>query len=97
MNADQIEILGTLRGRIKEVMTALNKEREKNAKLESELQSFKTRYDQQEERITDLERKYNNLKLAKVLTDGGEGVHDAKIKVNSIVREIDKCIALLNR
>jgi hypothetical protein len=27
----------------------------------------------------------------------GEDVHETKIQVNRIVREIDKCIALLNR
>ena len=97
MDADQIEILGTLRSRVKEVMTALRKEREKNLRLENELQSLKLKYDQQEKKITELEHKYNNLKLARVLIEGDEGVHDAKIKVNSIVREIDKCIALLNR
>ncbi len=97
MNADQIEILGTLRGRVKEIMTALKKERERNSKLEQELQNLRVKYDQQEKKITEIEHKYNNLKLAKVLTDGDEGAHDARIKVNSIVREIDKCIALLNR
>ena len=97
MNADQIEILGTLRGRVKELMTALREEQERNSKLESELITLKAKNDQQEKFITELEHKYNNLKLAKVLTNGEEGVHDAKIKVNSIVREIDKCIALLNR
>jgi predicted translin family RNA/ssDNA-binding protein len=98
MNADQIEILGTLRGRVKEIMAALDKERAKSSQLDSELQDLRRKNDQQEKLIEELEHKYNNLKLAKALTEGGdEGVHDAKIKVNSIVREIDKCIALLNR
>ncbi len=97
MNADQIEILGTLRSRIKEIMTALENEKKRNSKLEREFSALKVKYGQQERKINELEHKYNNLKLAKVLTEGDEGVHDARIKVNSIVREIDKCIALLNR
>jgi hypothetical protein len=37
------------------------------------------------------------LKLAKAIALTDDTSHDAKIKVNRIVREIDKCIALLNR
>ena len=47
--------------------------------------------------VKDLHSKYENLKLAKQLVSGGEDTHDAKLKVNRIVREIDKCIALLNK
>lgn len=45
----------------------------------------------------DLQSKYENLKLAKQLVSGGDDTHEAKLKVNRIVREIDKCIALLNK
>jgi len=51
-----------------------------------------------ESKLADLERKHENLKIAKVLSSvPGEDVHETKIQVNRIVREIDKCIALLNR
>lgn len=97
MDADQIEILGVLRSRIKEIMTALEKERERTQKLESEMGDLKSRLSQQSNEKEELEHKYNNLKLAKVLSGDQEEEHDARIKVNRIVREIDKCIALLNR
>ncbi|MFW5819994.1 MAG: hypothetical protein ACOCWA_01785, partial [Bacteroidota bacterium] len=67
MDADQIEILGTLRGRVKKLMASLSEVKERNMKLESELLSLKVKNDQQEKIITELEHKYNNLKLAKVL------------------------------
>jgi len=44
-----------------------------------------------------LEQKYQSLKLAKTLTPSPEDVKNAKLQVNRMVREIDKCIALLNR
>ena len=51
-----------------------------------------------ESKLADLEKKHENLKIAKVLSSvPGEDVHETKIQVNRIVREIDKCIALLNR
>ena len=45
----------------------------------------------------ELKLKYNNVELAKAITDASGNNHDAKIKMNRIVREIEKCIALLNK
>lgn len=44
-----------------------------------------------------LERKYENLKLAKMFLASEEENKDAKSRIQKIVREIDKCIALLNK
>lgn len=44
-----------------------------------------------------LEKKYENLKLAKMLIASEEENKDAKSRIQKIVREIDKCIALLNK
>ena len=97
MNADQVEIFGTLRGRTKEIIRSFEREKEKRQKFEKELEGLKLKFEQKSSEYKELEHRYNNLKLAKVLTSETEEGHDAKIKVNRIVREIDKCIALLNR
>ncbi|MGC9342841.1 MAG: hypothetical protein ACP5E3_09080 [Bacteroidales bacterium] len=97
MDADQIEILGVLRSRIKEIMTALEKERLRSQDIINERDKLKIKLDQQTKINQELEHKYNNLKLAKVMAGNDDEEHDARIKVNRIVREIDKCIALLNR
>jgi hypothetical protein len=47
--------------------------------------------------IKELQTKHEQLKLAKLLLTKSDDVHDAKLKVNRMVREIDKCIALLNK
>jgi hypothetical protein len=44
-----------------------------------------------------LENDYKTLKLAKSFAPESEDKHQAKLKINQIVREIDKCIALLNK
>jgi septation ring formation regulator EzrA len=44
-----------------------------------------------------LTRKYENLKVAKALTGEVSGNQAARQKINTIVREVDKCLALLNR
>ena len=45
----------------------------------------------------DLTKKIEDLKFAKTLAGTNEDSHDAKIKINRLVREIDKCISLLNK
>ncbi len=51
--------------------------------------------DKQKEIIKTTEDRINLLKLAKTL-ETKEGNVEAKLKINELVREIDKCIGLLN-
>ena len=46
---------------------------------------------------SELIKKEEDLKFAKSLLGAIEDSHEAKIKINRLVREIDKCIALLNK
>ena len=45
----------------------------------------------------ELVKNKEDLKFAKSLLGAEEDSHEAKIKINRLVREIDKCIALLNK
>lgn len=44
-----------------------------------------------------LDQKYKTLKLAKMLAASDDETKDAKNRIQKLVREIDKCIALLNQ
>ncbi|MCD4745539.1 MAG: hypothetical protein K8R58_04515 [Bacteroidales bacterium] len=46
--------------------------------------------------INQLEEKNKLLKIAKSIKPG-KGAVDAKLKINELVREIDKCIGFLNK
>lgn len=48
------------------------------------------------QRINELEEANHTLKIAKSLT-GADDKSEAKQKINELVREIDKCIALLHK
>lgn len=55
-----------------------------------EMQALQQRYDE-------LERKYNNLKLSQsIIAQDGSSVAETKARFARLVREIDKCISLLN-
>lgn len=48
--------------------------------------------------ITELKDKYKILKMSKKLDgDQNENSKEFKLKINEMVKEIDKCIALLNK
>jgi len=63
---------------------------DEKVRLTNQLEDAHTEYAQ-------LEQRFNNLKLTKDLVAGGEESSETKKRINQIVREIDKCIALLNR
>ena len=50
-----------------------------------------------EEIINKLEIKYERVRLSGALLGEGENALEAKKKISDLVREIDKCVALLNR
>jgi predicted nucleic acid-binding Zn-ribbon protein len=58
---------------------------------------LKSMLQEREERITEIEIKYERVKLSGALLGEGENAHEAKRKITELVREIDKCVALLNR
>lgn len=57
--------------------------------LESQFNAFREEHEA-------LKKRYENLKVAKALAEGDPDNQAAKQKINRIVKEIDKCIALLN-
>ena len=52
---------------------------------------------EREEKLKELEIKYERIKLSGALLGEGEHALDAKKKITELVREIDRCVALLNR
>jgi hypothetical protein len=50
----------------------------------------------QNEKIKELDNKYKILKISKTIESGQKGT-DIKLKINEMVREIDKCVEILNK
>jgi len=65
--------------------------------LKNENEVLKLKLQSDNEKIRELETKYERLKLSGALLGGGENAIEAKRKINELVREIDRCVALLNR
>ncbi|MBC7654673.1 MAG: hypothetical protein H7098_09405 [Oligoflexus sp.] len=70
---------------------------EHNDLLNLENEHLKVALETSENKRKDLEEKLRVLKLAKSLEGSNEKTLDIKQKINEFVREIDKCIVLLNK
>ena len=97
MDADQDQLINDLKANINLLIARLEKEKAEQVRLRKTNMELQKITGLQEARISDLEQNCANLKIAKSLIAESGNVHEAKIRVNRIVREIDKCIALLNR
>lgn len=72
---------------------------DQNKDLALEKQELMARVKNQEQEIKQLNENYRILKITKTLAEAApnETNADARSKINELVREIDKCIALLNK
>ncbi len=68
----------------------------RNEELENQNRGLKEQIKEQQYRINNLEDKLRTLKTAKIL-DSDKGSVEAKKKINELVREIDRCIGILNK
>lgn len=70
---------------------------EQNDLICLENQSLKVALESSENKRKEVEEKLRVVKLAKSLEGTSEKTLDIKQKINEFVREIDKCIVLLNK
>ncbi len=97
MDVEQKSIYIKLKSKIQELTTAYDKLKEEHLKLKEQMLTLEDVMQEREIAYIELDKKYNQQQLAKALIASSGDNHDAKIKVDEMVREIDNCIALLNR
>ena len=89
-------ILSGLEYKVKKIVDLQNKTFSENRELKQEIENNKLIIENQKVIIKDLDDKIKVPKVAKSL-ESGKDTYQTKVKINELVREIDKCIALLNK
>ena len=97
MSAEQTEIFEGIRQKIQTVRVRLKAQQEENIRLKKKYEDLQEAVQQKQLLIEELEQKNQKLSLVKGIMADGENTQEARIQISRIVREIDKCIALLNR
>ena len=78
-------------------MTLCDGLREEKKSLLTTNRELSQKVAQHEKEIDNIKTKFKTLKIAKTVSGADNDVHETKLRVNRIVREIDNCIALLNK
>ncbi len=82
--------------KLKKLLSSTKKLKNENIQLSEKLQEYIQIIEKQNNTIKELEEKYKVLKISKSI-DIKTNSFDQKIKINEMLREIDKCIGLLNK
>ena len=91
-----IELVDSLENKVSKLLHQLEIQRQLNRKLTEELRDSNGRNKQLQSTIEEWEDKYRSLKLAKSMLGSNESKTEAKLKINTLIREIDTCIAQLS-
>lgn len=91
-----VAIIDTLEFKIQKLITKMDSLEKKSQDLKIELEKSTNIILAQSQEIEELKRKYETSKIANALLGSDENKRDTKLKINSIIREIDACIAQLS-
>ena len=90
------EIVDTLEDKIQKLFSKLESLERESQDLKLELQKAARIINQKTSEMTVLKMQYDALKLANSLLGSEENKKDTKLKINSLIREIDYCIKQLS-
>jgi len=91
-----VEIIDVLENKLKNLLRKIDHLEQTNLELNQELQKSTAFIQNQSKEIDTLKKDYETLKIANSLLGSDENKRDTKLKINSLIREIDYCIAQLS-
>ncbi|MGB3607387.1 MAG: hypothetical protein WA775_12035 [Psychroserpens sp.] len=90
------DVVDSLENKISKVLHKLEVLKQTNAKISNELTIQQQKNIQQQEDISSWIEKYETLKMANSLLGSDENNRETKLKINTLIRDIDHCIAQLS-
>tara|TARA_R110002051_G_scaffold104880_3_gene177705 strand:- start:261 stop:551 length:291 start_codon:yes stop_codon:yes gene_type:complete len=93
--SELVEIVDSLENKISKMLHKLELLDQANLKLEEELNAMKKGHELTKNSAMEWEEKYNSLKLASSMLGSNTNKTEAKLKINTLIRELDHCIAQL--
>ena len=88
-------MLDNVRQKTRQLIAAYETERMERIRLQSELAESRTQNENYRKQIIELERQIDNQKLTEAFMAGGADTAAAKKKIDSLMKEIDRCIKLM--
>jgi chromosome segregation ATPase len=93
--SEMVEIIDSLERKLLKLISKIENLEMAKQQLQSELTKAHQVINQQTETVDGLKKQYETLKVANSLLGSDENKRETKLKINSLIREIDYCIAQL--
>ncbi|MFT5754163.1 MAG: chromosome segregation ATPase [Flavobacterium sp.] len=90
------ELIDSLEVKFSKMYHKMDTLEKKNQELSDELIQFKDNNNKQLKTIGDLQNQLESLKTVNAILGSDENKRETKLKINSLIREIDYCIAQLS-
>lgn len=90
------DIVDSLENRISKMLHKLEVLKQTNLKLNQELAISEQNNIEKEKVLLTWEEKYESLKIASSMLGSEENKRETKLKINTLIREIDHCIVQLS-
>jgi chaperonin cofactor prefoldin len=90
-------LLNDLKSNVQQLFGKFRQLETENSNLHEEIIKLRERIGEMEKEKSELSRKNEQLLIANGLLSGDTEKSEVRQKINSLIREIDKCIALLNQ
>lgn len=91
-----VEIIDTLESRLKKLLHKIDHLEQTSSELNQQLNKATVLIQNQSNEIDTLKKQYETLKMTNSLLGSDENKRETKLKINSLIREIDYCIAQLS-
>jgi len=89
------KLVNLIEERSKRLVNRKNMLEEENSNLKTQLEEMKAEIEDNKQIINELKDKYQVLKIAKTIESEGDNKETIKV-LNYYIKEIDRCIALMN-
>ena len=94
--SEMVEIVDSLENRLSKLISKMQSLETTVQELKQELKNSTQTIQKQANEMESLKKQYETLKIANSLLGSDENKRDTKLKINSLIREIDYCIAQLS-
>ncbi|MDX1364658.1 MAG: hypothetical protein R3243_10600 [Arenibacter latericius] len=94
--SELVEIVDSLENKISKLLHQLALLQDSNLELEGELAALKNEHEVVLASVEEWQDKYNSLKLASTILGSDTNKTEAKLKINTLIRELDHCIVQLS-
>ena len=96
MTEEDKKLISSFEGKLRHLMFLYDELKQENADLKHLLIQKDEEIKLLERSKKNLEVQFTELKMARTISLFDKDIKDTKLRLSSLVREIDKCIALLN-